>query len=74
MNIILNPIQSTWESILQRPTSNYAELDAIVTEIFKEVQTKGDDALSKYTSLFDGVILENILVSEEEIEFASNEV
>ena len=74
MNIILNPIQSTWESILQRPTSNYAELDAIVSQIFKEVQTKGDDALSKYTSLFDGIILENILVSEEEIEFASNEV
>ena len=74
MNIILNPIQSTWESILKRPTSNYAELDAIVTEIFKEVQTKGDDALSKYTTLFDGIILENILVSEEEIEFASNEV
>ena len=74
MNIILNPIQSTWESILQRPTSNYAELDAIVSQIFKEVQTKGNDALSKYTSLFDGIILENILVSEEEIEFASNEV
>jgi histidinol dehydrogenase len=74
MNIILNPIQSTWESILQRPTSNYAELDAIVTQIFKEVQTKGDVALSKYTSLFDGIILENILVSEAEIEFASNEV
>ena len=74
MNIILNPIQSTWESILQRPTSNYAELDAIVSQIFKEVQTKGDDALSKYTSLFDGIILENILVLEEEIEFASNEV
>ena len=74
MNIILNPIQSTWESILQRPTSNFAELDAIVTEIFKEVQTKGDIALSKYTQLFDGIILENILVSEEEIEFASNEV
>ena len=74
MNIILNPIQSTWESILQRPTSNYAELDAIVSQIFKEVQTKGNDALSKYTSLFDGIILENILVLEEEIEFASNEV
>jgi histidinol dehydrogenase len=74
MNIIINPIQSTWESILQRPTSNYAELDEVVSQIFKEVQTKGDDALSKYTSLFDGIILENILVSEEEIEFASNEV
>jgi histidinol dehydrogenase len=74
MNIILNPIQSTWESILQRPTSNYAELEEVVSQIFKEVQTKGDVALSKYTSLFDGIILENILVSEEEIEFAIKEV
>jgi histidinol dehydrogenase len=74
MNIILNPIQSTWESILQRPTSNYAELDELVSQIFKEVQTKGDVALSKYTSLFDGIILENISVSEEEMEFAINEI
>jgi histidinol dehydrogenase len=74
MNIIINPIQSTWESILQRPTSNYAELEELVSQIFNEVQAKGDVALSKYTSLFDGIILENILVSDEEIEFASNEV
>jgi histidinol dehydrogenase len=74
MNIILNPIASTWESVLQRPTSNYSELDGIVTQIFKEVQSKGDAAILKYTQLFDGIILENTLVTNQEIEFAINDV
>ena len=74
MNIILNPIASTWESVLQRPTSNYSELDGIVTQIFKEVQSKGDAAILKYTQLFDGIIVENTLVTNQEIEFAINDV
>ena len=74
MNIILNPIASTWESVLQRPTSNYSELDGIVTQIFKEVQSKGDAAISKYTQLFDGIAVGNTLVTNQEIEFAINEV
>jgi histidinol dehydrogenase len=41
-----------------------------VKEIFKEVQKKGDVAVSKYTSLFDGVKFENIEVAKEEIEQA----
>lgn len=74
MNIILNPVEATWESILKRPTSNYSELDEIVSQIFKEVQTKGDAAISKYTQLFDGITIENTLVTEQEIEFAINVV
>ena len=72
MNIILNPIQSTWKTILKRPTSNYTELDEIVSQIFKEVQTKGDAAISKYTQLFDGITVGNTLVTNQEIEFAIN--
>ena len=72
MNIILNPVEATWKSILKRPTSNYSELDEIVSQIFKEVQTKGDAAISKYTQLFDGIRIENTLVTEQEIEFAIN--
>ena len=67
MNIIINPAEATWESILQRPTSNYADLDEIVSQIFKEVQTKGDGAVSKYTSLFDGITVDDTLVSDQEI-------
>ena len=74
MNIILNPLSSNWESILNRPTSNYADLDEIICQIFKEVQTKGDSAITKYTSLFDGVVLENTMVTDPEIYLASNEI
>ena len=72
MNIIINPVEATWDSILQRPTSNYSDLDEIVTQIFKEVQTKGDVAVSKYTSLFDGITVDDTLVSEQEIALSSN--
>jgi len=74
MNIILNPIAATWESILQRPTSNYADLEEVVSQIFKEVKEKGDSAISKYTSLFDGIEVGTTLVTDQEIEFAINEV
>jgi histidinol dehydrogenase len=74
MNTILNPIASTWGSILKRPTSNYSELEEVVSQIFKEVQTKGDAAISKYTQLFDGIAVGNTLVTNQEIEFAINEV
>ena len=74
MNIIINPVEATWESILQRPTSNYADLDEIVSQIFKEVQTKGDGAVSKYTSLFDGITVDDTLVSDQEIALSSNEI
>lgn len=74
MNIILNPNEATWKTILKRPTSNYDELDKIVSQIFKEVQMKGDVAISKYTQLFDGITVGNTLVTNQEIEFAMNEV
>ena len=74
MNIIINPAEATWESILQRPTSNYADLEEIVSQIFKEVQTKGDVAVSKYTSLFDGITVDDTLVSDQEIALSTNEI
>jgi histidinol dehydrogenase len=74
MNIILNPMAATWESILQRPTSNYAELEEVVSQIFKEVKEKGDSTISKYTQLFDGIAVGTTLVTNQEIELAINEV
>ncbi len=56
--------------ILKRPTKTIDDIEATVKEIFKEVQKKGDEAVAKYTSLFDGVKFENIEVSPSEIEQA----
>lgn len=70
MNKIFNPKPETWSSILKRPTQTIDDIEVTVKEIFKEVQKKGDEAVAKYTSLFDGVAFENIEVSPSEIEQA----
>jgi len=69
-----NPPQSQWSTLTQRPTQSFAEIEETVKTIFKEIQTKGDSAVAKYTSLFDGIKLENFLVSEDEIIEAEKQV
>lgn len=70
MNTLLNPKQSTWCKILQRPTKTVEEIEATVSEIFAEVEKKGDKAVAKYTRLFDGVRLNALRVSEAELNAA----
>jgi histidinol dehydrogenase len=70
MKKIYNPEKNTWSKILQRPTQTFNDIEETVKGIFKEIQQKGDEAVQKYTNLFDGSITENILVTAEEIEDA----
>lgn len=70
MNKIYNPKPETWTSILERPTKTVDDIEATVKEIFKEVQIKGDSAVAKYTSLFDGVSIDQLEVSKAEIDEA----
>jgi histidinol dehydrogenase len=70
MNKIFNPKPESWSVILKRPTQTIDDIEFTVKEIFKEVQKKGDVAVAKYTSLFDGAKFENIEVSKAEIEQA----
>ncbi|MFV8327024.1 histidinol dehydrogenase [Flavobacterium sp. ZS1P14] len=70
MNKIYNPKPETWSSILERPTKTVDDIEATVKEIFKEVQKKGDRAVAKYTSLFDGASIEKLEVSKAEIDQA----
>lgn len=67
MNKIYNPAAETWSEILKRPTKTIDDIETTVKEIFKEVQKKGDEAVSKYTSIFDGIALDTNEVSQNEI-------
>jgi len=67
MNKIYNPASDTWSSLLERPTKTVDDIEATVKGIFKEVQSKGDFAVAKYTSLFDGVSVPELEVSQTEI-------
>ncbi|MGQ7947705.1 histidinol dehydrogenase [Flavobacterium sp. WC2509] len=67
MNKIYNPKPETWSAILERPTKTVDDIEATVKGIFKEVQSKGDFAVAKYTCLFDGVSVPELEVSQTEI-------
>lgn len=70
MKIINNPSKETWSQILERPTKTVDDIEAIVNEVFADVQKNGDKAIAKYTQKFDGVSLSNNIVSKNEIEEA----
>ncbi|WP_299670167.1 histidinol dehydrogenase [uncultured Polaribacter sp.] len=74
MKIINNPLKKDWNKILERPTKTVDDIENIVNEVFTEVQKNGDIAIANYTQKFDGVSLESILVSENEITAAIAEV
>jgi histidinol dehydrogenase len=67
MQKIIKPAREDWEQILQRPTQTVEDIESTVNEVFSEIKKKGDSAVAKYTSLFDGVSLENFEVSQNEI-------
>lgn len=74
METIINPSKAQWSEILQRPTKTIEDIENTVTQIFDDVKRNGDKAVSKYTSLFDGVDLKSSLVTSSEIEKAVESV
>ncbi len=74
MKIIENPKRKDWSVLLQRPTQSVEDIEDTVNQIFQDIQQNGDFAIAKYTSIFDGVELDDFVVSEEEINKASNSV
>jgi len=70
MNKIYNPAKSDWAAVLKRPTQTVADIEDLVNGIFSEVAKDGDVTLKKYTAQFDKVTLDNMLVSDVEIEEA----
>ncbi len=61
------PAKSKWLKLLERPTFETSSLEASVTNILNEVKLNGDDALKRYSSMFDKVTVEELAVSEEEV-------
>jgi histidinol dehydrogenase len=74
MKKIINPPISDWQQILKRPTQTVDAIEEKVIAIFNDVKSNGDDAIKRYTSIFDGVDLEEIQVSAQEIEAAAGEI
>ena len=72
MKIYENPNEEELRKILERPFLEQFDLNTIVEEVFDQVALNGDKALKQLTLKFDKAELENIEVTEHEINDASD--
>ncbi len=70
MKIITRPQGKKLERALQRPVQKFSRIRKIVGPILNKVQKRGDKALIEYTRKFDGVDIDQLIVSEETIRSA----
>lgn len=70
MKIYTNPLRTIWPQILQRPVLDTMVLQSKVRAVLDEVKYYGDAALQKFTEQFEGLQLDDIAVSEDEINTA----
>ena len=58
-------------SSIQRPVlESLREQGSIISSIFESIASEGDQALKRYTRMYDGVEIDNFLMTEKEIESA----
>ncbi len=67
MKTSINADRSQWSELLKRPLFSVAELSSKVQLVLDEIRKDGISAIRKYTERFDGVLLDEITVSEKEI-------
>ncbi len=71
MEKILNPPKEDWLKLTTRPAADKRQLSEVVTKVFDEVRTEGDDAVLMYTKEFDQSDLTSLRVSKSDIEKAA---
>ncbi|MGC1632956.1 MAG: histidinol dehydrogenase, partial [Gelidibacter sp.] len=74
MQIIKNPNRASWPELIKRPTQSLDTIEETVVQIFNDVKKHGNQAIQKYTTLFDGIDAEVKEVSADEIIAASQNV
>lgn len=74
MKTIINPKRENWSTLLQRPTQSVEDIENTVNQIFQDVQQNEDFAVTKYTSIFDDVELDDFVVSEDELQEAEKNI
>lgn len=72
MKTFIKPQLSDWSTLTSRPTKEAQDLQKIVLDIFKKIQTEKDQAIIDFTEQFDKVRLTSLKVSTEEIEEAKS--
>lgn len=72
MKIVQYPKKADWPQWLQRPAIDNSSLQEKVKAVMKEVKRNGDAAVKQFTQQFDGAVLDDFAVSEQEISEAAS--
>lgn len=70
MNIYKYPERESWKDLVQRPQMDVSQLNATVSDILNDIRLHGDEALKRYEAQFDHAQLDQLRVSEAEMEEA----
>jgi histidinol dehydrogenase len=67
MQVIKHPSREDWASLIARPVFDSTTLFDTVQKVLDDVRKNGDKAVKDYTLKFDGVMLDTLEVTQEEI-------
>lgn len=70
----IEPTKEQWGEITERPTQRNRDVEQSVSSIIEDVKRTGDAALFKLNRLIDGVYLDQLQVSEQEITEAAAQI
>ena len=68
MNVFKYPDRATWTEILKRPLFDSSSLETTVKGVLSEVKEGGDAAVKKFTLQFDKAEIDDLRVSDKEID------
>ncbi|ASB48678.1 histidinol dehydrogenase [Alkalitalea saponilacus] len=74
MQTYVNPPRNQWDELLQRPQLDVSGLYEQVQSVLDEIEVAGDQAVLKYSRMFDGYEGAELQVGEEEIAAASSKI
>ena len=74
MQIYRYPPKDTWDQLIARATSDYADKLPVVEEVMEGIRKIGDAAVREFTMKFDKVSIENLQVTKTELLQAENKI
>ncbi len=74
MKIISLPARDQWKTYLKRPIEDQSHILSTAKDILEEVRMQGDDALRSLARKFHEPVLQDLMVSSEEIRQGEREV
>jgi histidinol dehydrogenase len=74
MKIYKYPTQEELKELLKRPVRDASQLNATVAAVLADIKAEGDAAVRKYEEQFDHVCLQELAVTETEMQEAEQQV